>query len=81
MLGFIGAILVGALAGFLAGRLTRGRGFGALGNIVVGIVGAMLGSAVLGLLGLTATHLVGRLIVATFGAALLVLIIGMLKRR
>jgi uncharacterized membrane protein YeaQ/YmgE (transglycosylase-associated protein family) len=65
------SLVIGALAGFLAGQLTRGKGFGLLGNVLVGIVGGVVGGWVFGLLGLAAYGFTGRLLMATVGAALL----------
>ena len=50
----IAFLLIGAVAGWLAGLLMRGGGFGLLGNIVVGIVGAFVGGFLFGLVGLSA---------------------------
>lgn len=74
------ALLFGALAGWLAGKLTKGSGFGALGNIVIGILGGMLGNFVFGLLGFGAENIIGRLITAVVGAILLLLILGKVKK-
>lgn len=46
---FVWFILIGAAAGWLAGQLTKGRGFGIIGNILVGIVGGVIGGWVFGL--------------------------------
>ena len=62
--GLIIYLAIGAVAGWLAGNLMKGGGFGLLGNIVVGIVGAVLGSFVFGLLGLSATGLIGSIVTA-----------------
>ncbi len=65
-------IVIGIVAGWLAGKIMRGRGYGLLLDLVLGIVGSLLGGFVFGILGLYATGLVGRLVVATAGAVLLV---------
>lgn len=65
-------IVIGILAGFLAGTIMRGRGYGVLIDLCLGIVGSVLGGFVFGLLGLSASGLVGRLVVATAGAVLLI---------
>jgi uncharacterized membrane protein YeaQ/YmgE (transglycosylase-associated protein family) len=65
-------IVVGIIAGWLAGKIMRGRGYGVLIDLVLGVVGSMLGGLVFGLLGLYAAGLVGRLVVATAGAVLLI---------
>ncbi|SDH75636.1 GlsB/YeaQ/YmgE family stress response membrane protein [Nitrosomonas sp. Nm132] len=59
-------IAIGAVAGWLAGILMKGRGFGLLGNIIIGIVGAIAGGLLFGLLGL-----IGSIVTAIVGAALL----------
>ena len=77
---FVTFILLGALAGWLCGLLTKGSGFGALGNIIVGIVGAFLGNFCFGLLGIGATGLLGHLIFAVLGALLFVWLLNFIKR-
>lgn len=77
---FILTLLIGALAGWLAGKILKGRGFGAIGNIVVGILGAVLGKFLFGFLGITAGGLLGSLITATVGAIVLVYVVGLIKR-
>lgn len=64
-------ILIGLAAGWLAGQFTKGGGYGALGDIVVGMVGAVIGGVLFGALGLSAGGLLGSLIVATIGAIIL----------
>ncbi len=58
----------------------KGGGFGLLGNIVVGVIGAVLGGFVFSLLGITAGGLIGSIVTATAGAALLLFIIGIIKK-
>lgn len=73
-------VVVGAVAGWLAGVLMKGRGFGALGNILVGIVGAFLGGFVFKALGIhVAAGLVGLLITAFAGAVILLLLARLLR--
>ena len=73
-------LLIGLIAGWLAGMLTKGSDFGLLGNLIVGVVGALLGSFVFGLLGITAWGLLGRLVIATAGAILLLYLIRFVRR-
>ena len=73
-------LVIGALAGWLAGNLMKGHGFGVIGNIVVGIVGAVLGGFLFSLVGLSAYGLIGSLITATVGAVALLYIIIIIKR-
>jgi uncharacterized membrane protein YeaQ/YmgE (transglycosylase-associated protein family) len=65
-------IVVGLIAGFLAGLVMRGGGFGIVGDIVVGILGAIIGGFVAGLLGLGASGFVGSIIIAFLGACILI---------
>ncbi|CAH1206543.1 GlsB/YeaQ/YmgE family stress response membrane protein [Candidatus Nitrotoga sp. BS] len=73
-------LAVGALAGWLAGIIMKGRGFGAIGNIIVGIVGAVLGGFVFGFLGITTGSLLGSIIMATIGAVMLLFVISLVKK-
>jgi len=69
-------LLVGLVAGWLAGRIVEGGGFGLIGDIAVGVVGALLGSWLLPQLGIhIASGIVSSIIVATIGAVLLLLIL------
>ena len=72
-------ILIGILAGFLAGKIMRGRGYGLLIDLLLGVCGSILGGAVFGLLGLYSSGLVGQLVVATVGAILLIYIVRKLR--
>lgn len=73
-------LAIGALAGWLAGTLTKGHGFGLFGNILVGIFGAMLGGFLFSLLGITAGGLIGSIITATVGAVVLLYAIRIIKK-
>ena len=73
-------LVIGALAGWLAGLIMRGGGFGLLGNILVGVVGAVLGSFLFGLLGIYTTSLIGSLITALIGAIVLIFIVRLIRR-
>lgn len=77
--GLIAYLIIGALAGWLAGKLMKGRGFGLLGNMAVGIVGSVIGGFVFGLLGISAGGFIGSVVVATAGAALLLYVVSILK--
>ena len=79
VLGLIWQIAIGILAGFLAGKIMRGRGYGILMDLLLGIVGSMLGGAVFGLLGLYSSGIVGQLVVATVGAILLIYVVRKLR--
>ena len=74
-------LLIGAVAGWLAGVLMRGRGFGILGNIVVGIVGALCASWLLPMVGIAiGGGILGAIIHATIGAVILLFVIGLIKK-
>jgi uncharacterized membrane protein YeaQ/YmgE (transglycosylase-associated protein family) len=73
-------VLLGIVAGWLAGQIAKGSGFGLLGDLVVGIVGSLLGSLIFGLVGVTAYSLLGRLVVSVVGAIVLLWLIRLLKK-
>jgi uncharacterized membrane protein YeaQ/YmgE (transglycosylase-associated protein family) len=72
-------LAVGLAAGWLAGKIMKGRGFGLLGNLVVGAIGSFVGGLVFRLIGLAPTHIVGSLISAVVGAIVLLYLVGLLK--
>jgi uncharacterized membrane protein YeaQ/YmgE (transglycosylase-associated protein family) len=80
LVNFIVFLLIGALAGWLAGIISKGSGFGVAGNIIVGIVGAFLGGLCFGLLGIVAYGLLGRLIFAVLGALLFIWLLGFIRK-
>ncbi|MDP1556031.1 MAG: GlsB/YeaQ/YmgE family stress response membrane protein [Hyphomonas sp.] len=74
-------LLIGAIAGWLAGVLVKGYGFGLVGNIVVGIVGAFVAGLLFPALGLNfGGGILGSIVFATIGAVLLLVIIRVFKR-
>lgn len=74
-------LLIGAVAGFLAGLIVKGYGYGVLGNIVIGVVGAFIGGWLLPRLGLyTGGDIIGQIIAATLGAIALLVVIGLVRR-
>ena len=73
-------LFIGGVIGWLAGLIVRGRGFGIIGDIVVGIVGAMLGGWMAGVLGLYTGSSVGVFLVALVGAVVLVGLTRFVKR-
>jgi uncharacterized membrane protein YeaQ/YmgE (transglycosylase-associated protein family) len=72
-------LIIGALAGWLAGQVMRGSGFGLLGDIVVGIVGSLIGGFIFGILGIYSYGFVGRVVMATLGAMVLLYLVRKLK--
>jgi uncharacterized membrane protein YeaQ/YmgE (transglycosylase-associated protein family) len=79
-MGLLWEIIIGILAGFLAGKIVKGSGMGILLDLLVGIVGSILGGWIFGLLGLAAYGLIGQLVMATVGAIVLLLIVRAIKR-
>lgn len=79
-LGWLWYIIIGILAGFIAGKIMRGGGFGILVNLIVGIVGALLGGWLFGLLGIATGGILGSLVTATVGAIVLLWIVSLFKR-
>jgi uncharacterized membrane protein YeaQ/YmgE (transglycosylase-associated protein family) len=80
---FIWFILIGIAAGWLAGQIMKGGGFGLIGDLIIGVIGALLGGYLFGLLKIPLgglPPLVGELIVATVGAIVLLLVIRLIKR-
>jgi len=74
-------LIVGAVAGWLAGLIVRGFGFGLLGNIVVGIVGALIAGWLFPRLGIAiGGGMIASIINATLGAVILLVIIGLIRR-
>jgi uncharacterized membrane protein YeaQ/YmgE (transglycosylase-associated protein family) len=78
--GLIWWIVVGLIAGFLAGKVMKGGGFGVLMDIVIGIAGAILGGFLFGLVGIHAGGLIGSIVVAFVGAVILVWIVRQFKK-
>lgn len=70
-MGFIWSIIIGIVAGYLAGKIMRGGGFGVIVNLILGIIGGVLGCWVFSLLGISAGGILGSLITSTVGAILL----------
>jgi uncharacterized membrane protein YeaQ/YmgE (transglycosylase-associated protein family) len=78
---FLWFLIIGLVAGWLAGVLMKGGGFGMVGDLVVGVVGAVLGGWLFGALGLSAGGgLIGSLVVATIGAVVLLFLVRLIKR-
>jgi uncharacterized membrane protein YeaQ/YmgE (transglycosylase-associated protein family) len=80
--GILIILLVGLIAGWLAGQIVRGTGFGMVADICIGIVGALIGSWLLPRLGIhLGSGLVPEIIAATIGAIILLLVLGLVNRR
>lgn len=73
----ISILIVGALAGFLAGKLLKGSGFGLFGNIVIGILGSAVGSFLFGVLNISmGSGLIGRVVTSIIGALVFLFVYG-----
>jgi len=73
-------LLIGLAAGWLAGQIMKGGGFGLVGDLVVGVIGALLGGFIFRVLGVSAGGLLGSLVTATVGAVVLILLLRVIKR-
>lgn len=73
-------LLIGLVAGWLAGMLVKGRGFGLLGDMIVGVIGAFLGGFLASRLGIVVSGDLGELLIATLGAVVLLLLIKFIKK-
>lgn len=73
-------LIIGALAGWLAGVVMKGRGFGLLVNLVVGVLGALLGGWLLPMLGLSFGGTSGAFATAFLGAVVLLVIVGLVRK-
>ena len=73
-------LAVGAIAGWLAGLIIQGRGLGLIGDIIVGVIGAVLGGYIFGFFGITTGGLLGTIVMATIGAVVLLYLISLVKR-
>ncbi|HEY7866979.1 MAG TPA: GlsB/YeaQ/YmgE family stress response membrane protein [Psychromonas sp.] len=75
----IAFLIIGSVAGWLAGQLTKGSGFGLIGNIAIGVVGSFVGGFTFRLLGLHSGSFLGSIVTATVGAVILLYIVRVAK--
>jgi len=80
LMGWIWWIIVGLIAGWAAGKIMKGSGYGPVMDIILGIVGGFVGGILLGLLGIHAAGLIGSIVVAIVGAVFLIWLSHKLKR-
>lgn len=73
-------IIIGIIAGWIAGLIMKGHGFGVVGDLAIGVVGAIIGGFLLQLVGIQAYGLSGSLAMSVLGAVVLLAIVGMLRR-
>ena len=79
-MGILYFIVIGIVAGWLAGVLMKGGGFGLVGDLILGIIGSIVGGFAFGLLGFESTGTLGSLITATVGAMLFIALLRVIKR-
>ena len=77
---FVWFIVVGIAAGWIAGVVMKGRSMGLKLNLVVGVVGALVGGFLFRLLGVTAGGLVGQVVIAALGAIVLLVLIRLIRK-
>lgn len=73
-------LVIGAVAGWLAGQIVKGGGYGLVGDIIVGIIGSVIGGWIFGSYVVGAPGIVGAIIGSTIGAVVLLFLIKMLRR-
>jgi|HubBroStandDraft_6_1064221.scaffolds.fasta_scaffold16266_3 uncharacterized membrane protein YeaQ/YmgE (transglycosylase-associated protein family) len=73
-------VIIGLIAGWAAGKIMKGSGYGVVMDILLGVVGALVGGFLLGILGIHAEGLIGSIVVAIFGAVLLIWLSHQLKK-
>lgn len=74
-------LLIGLIAGWLASIIMKGKGFGLILNLILGVVGAFIGGTVFGMLGIEFTGFFGALVSAVVGAIILIWVIGLFAKR
>lgn len=80
-MGWIGSLIIGGIAGWLAGTLLKGGGYGIIANVIIGVIGAFIGSLVFSILGFAVTNIIGQLVAATVGAIILILVLRAIKKK
>jgi uncharacterized membrane protein YeaQ/YmgE (transglycosylase-associated protein family) len=73
-------LVIGLVAGWLASRIMRGGGFGLVGDLIVGVIGAFLGGWLFNLLGISLGGILGALVTALIGAIVLLYLLRLIKR-
>ena len=79
-MGLLWTLLIGIAAGWLAGQVMKGGGYGLVGDLVLGILGSFAGSWIFRMLGIASFGLIGQLVVSTIGAVALVAIVRAIKK-
>ena len=78
--GLVIALAIGAVAGFLAGQIMKGRGFGVIGNIIVGVIGAAIFGFLFGNFNLLNSAILNEIAGGTIGAVILLFVISLVKK-
>jgi uncharacterized membrane protein YeaQ/YmgE (transglycosylase-associated protein family) len=73
-------LFIGMLAGWLAGKIMKGKGFGLIGNLIVGVIGALLVGFLFRVLGISTAGFIGSIAMAVIGALVLLYLIGFIKK-
>jgi uncharacterized membrane protein YeaQ/YmgE (transglycosylase-associated protein family) len=73
---FIISLIIGGIAGLLAGLIRKGSGFGFFGNVLVGLIGGFVGNLIFSAFGIQDTNFIGSIFVSTIGAVVLLFVVG-----
>jgi uncharacterized membrane protein YeaQ/YmgE (transglycosylase-associated protein family) len=73
-------LVIGVAAGFLAGEIMRGAGYGLVGDLIIGVIGSFIGVWVFGLFGIAAGGILGLLVASVVGALLLLYVLRLVKK-
>ena len=73
-------LVIGLVAGWLASRIMKGKGFGLIGDLIIGVIGAILGGWLFGFLGITVGGIIGSLVTALVGAIVFLYLLRIIKR-
>ena len=79
MIDLLGFIVIGIISGWLAGKLTKGKGFGLTVNLIIGIIGSLLGGFLFKILGFSSDGIIASIIVSTVGAILTLYLVNRIK--
>ena len=74
-------LVVGLIAGWLAGKIMKGKGYSLIGDLVVGVLGAIVGSWIFGVLGLGVYGILGSIVMALIGAMILLYVVRVVKKK
>jgi uncharacterized membrane protein YeaQ/YmgE (transglycosylase-associated protein family) len=78
---FLAFLIIGAVSGWLAGKLWRGMGFGLIGNIIVGVLGGIIGGWLAGHLGIGGGGLIWQIVIAVGGAWVLLFLLSLISKK